>query len=228
MRANTDHDRHDANLLAAYLDGHLTEEERSSFTAHLAECEICRGALALYARGAAAGREETPQSLSSPINWRSPRAWLPLAATLLLTTSAALYVLRTGPHGPGTPTPTEATRPVPVPRVTTAPETPRAPTVSTGPRSGTAPRPRGSDSTTRGAGLRQVAGKTFKLIDGEWVDAAYDPFALQPEVEVASPEQRASILRQHRQLARYASLGARVLVVYEGTVYRFAASEVSR
>jgi len=73
---------------------------------------------------------------------------------------------------------------------------------------------------TRGGG-RRVAGKTFRLAAGEWVDASFDPAAGLPISDVNGPDQRSSLLARLPALAPYAALGERVLVVFEGTVYRF-------
>jgi len=73
---------------------------------------------------------------------------------------------------------------------------------------------------TRGAG-RRVAGKTFRLAAGEWTDASFDAAAELPITDVNGPDERAALLSRLPALAPYAALGARVVVVFEGTVYRF-------
>jgi Ca-activated chloride channel family protein len=66
-----------------------------------------------------------------------------------------------------------------------------------------------------------VAGKTFRLVFGEWIDADFDGSALLPEVSVSTPEERSALLARIPALVPYAALGERVLVVHDGTVYRF-------
>ena len=73
----------------------------------------------------------------------------------------------------------------------------------------------------RGGLTRNVAGKTFYLVAGEWVDAAYDPAAALPAKDVAGTAGRAAVLEKSPGLRRYAALGDGVTVVFEGTVYRF-------
>ena len=73
---------------------------------------------------------------------------------------------------------------------------------------------------TRGAG-RRVAGKTFRHTAGQWIDADFDAKAGLPITDVKGPDQRSSLLVRVPGLAPYAALGERVVVVFEGTVYRF-------
>jgi hypothetical protein len=89
--------------------------------------------------------------------------------------------------------------------------TTRQPAVETG----------GEDLLRRRGTERTVADKTFRLESGVWVDTRFDAAAGLESVSVSGPEQRATILRSTPQLAPYADLGARVIVVWERTVYRF-------
>lgn len=73
---------------------------------------------------------------------------------------------------------------------------------------------------TRGAG-RVIDGKTFRLIEGQWVDAGFDPAAGLPAVVIQGAEERANLLDGIPALAPYTGLGDRVTVVWQGTVYRF-------
>lgn len=68
---------------------------------------------------------------------------------------------------------------------------------------------------------RTVAGKTFRLESGTWVDASFDASAGLRSVTVAGPEERAAALTNNPQLAPYTELGDRVTIVWERTVYRF-------
>jgi hypothetical protein len=72
----------------------------------------------------------------------------------------------------------------------------------------------------RGAG-RIVGGKTFHLTAGEWVDSALDPAAAMQTVVVQGSEQRSALLARIPELAPFTDLGDRVVVVWDGTVYRF-------
>jgi hypothetical protein len=72
----------------------------------------------------------------------------------------------------------------------------------------------------RGAG-RIVAGKTFRLAGGEWVDSDFDPARGMPVTAVRGSVERAALIERVPELAAVAELGDRVLVVWNGTVYRF-------
>ena len=74
-------------------------------------------------------------------------------------------------------------------------------------------------------GERQAAGKTFRLVAGEWIDAAFDPGQALPTVVVSGADERSALLSRLPDLAPYAALGERVVVVFEGTVYRFTPTE---
>ncbi len=70
-------------------------------------------------------------------------------------------------------------------------------------------------------GAQKVGDKTFYLRDGAWVDSEFKPEAKLPEtaLDFGSDEYFALIQREP-QLARFFSLGERVVVVYKGRVYR--------
>lgn len=72
----------------------------------------------------------------------------------------------------------------------------------------------------RGAELK-VAGKTFRETSGVWTDTSFDPAARLPSVFARGPEERSNLLDRTPQLAPFADLGQRVVVVWEGTVYHF-------
>jgi hypothetical protein len=67
-----------------------------------------------------------------------------------------------------------------------------------------------------------VAGKSFRLVAGEWVDESYDRYALLPERAIGSAEERARVIAEVPALQPYIPLG-RVTVVHDGRVYRFSA-----
>lgn len=209
---------HDTNLLAAYLEGQLSEDERSRVVSHLARCRQCRETLAMYAQGTADGQRAPTVSGRSPIRWKDLRVWLPIAAVIAVSTGAAISVLRlteradrgaANTQAPVSDTPRETPPPAPVP----SPEPREA-----------VPAP---DETRADAGLdarrsgeRRVGAKTFRLVAGEWVDTQYDPLDLLPMVEAASAGERAALYERVPALRRYAGIGNRVLVVHEGSVYR--------
>ena len=72
----------------------------------------------------------------------------------------------------------------------------------------------------RRGGVKRVAGKAFRLVGGEWIDMSYEPMAGLPEVDIGGPDERRRILSRLPALAPYFALGERVVVVFEGTVYR--------
>lgn len=72
----------------------------------------------------------------------------------------------------------------------------------------------------RGA-TRTVAGKTFRMTGGEWLDSSFDLSTALPTVIVRGREERSKVLQDSPNLAPYAGLGDRVTVVWNGTVYRF-------
>jgi Ca-activated chloride channel family protein len=69
--------------------------------------------------------------------------------------------------------------------------------------------------------VRRVAGKTFYLIDGVWTDSEFKAESRLPEtVLVFGSDEYFALLKQHAKLGSYFSLGERVVVVFEGRVYR--------
>ena len=203
-------DVHDAGLLAAYVEDRLDDAERRAFTSHLAACPDCRQALAMLAR--APGLRPAASSRRA----LAPSVWVGVAAVVILATVA---VRRTGGPAPGdvavrpevqgiSPVPA-ASPPAPVatPPVTRAAEDPlRDPGLL----------------VKRGGGQRTIGGRSFHLRGGEWVDAAFDPAASLPVVRVKGPGDREAIAARVPALAPYLVLGDRVVVVVDGTVYRFS------
>ena len=208
---------HDPGLLAASLEGRLDPREREVLTAHLAGCAECRRALALLARAAHAGLIPRPTPVARP-GFALPR-WLPLAAVLVIAV-ATVTRLNWSPTPGGETLPSQAP-----PGVSMAPlpsPSEAAPSLASSPGSAE-PHPNTLDPgvlVTRGTG-RRVAGKTFRLAAGEWIDASFDPAAGLPITDVNGPDQRSALLSRLPALAPYAALGERVLVVFKGTVYRF-------
>jgi Ca-activated chloride channel family protein len=74
---------------------------------------------------------------------------------------------------------------------------------------------------TRTDAVRRVAGKTFYLIDGVWTDSEFKAESGLPEtVLVFASDEYFALLKQQAKLGSYFSLGERVVVVFEGRVYR--------
>jgi Ca-activated chloride channel family protein len=74
---------------------------------------------------------------------------------------------------------------------------------------------------TRTDAVRRVEGKTFYLIDGVWTDSEFKPEARLPETGlVFGSEQYFALLKQNPKLGSYFALGERVVVVFEGRVYK--------
>jgi anti-sigma factor RsiW len=210
---------HDPNLIAAYFEGRLQGGEKDRFTEHLAACAECRATLALMAREAEALGTVGPGSFGRGIV--SPRVWLPVAATLVVATVVGL---RSGWLTPAPPAPSPAAS-LPAPAVvdpSTLPPRSSPPTLGTPPPPTPAVSGRMDDGLlVKRGGERRVAGKTFRLVAGEWRDAAFDPLAGLPVVDVHGARERSALLSRLPALGPYAGLGPRVAVVHEGTVYRF-------
>ena len=69
--------------------------------------------------------------------------------------------------------------------------------------------------------VRRAAGKTFYLLDGVWTDSEFKAEAKLPEtVLVFGSDEYFALLKQHTKLGSFFSLGERVVVVFEGRVYR--------
>jgi Ca-activated chloride channel family protein len=80
------------------------------------------------------------------------------------------------------------------------------------------------DDDTRTDAVRRVEGKTFYLIDGVWTDSEFKAgLGLQETSLVFGSDEYFALLKQYPKLAGYFSLGERVVVVFEGRVYRVKA-----
>jgi hypothetical protein len=207
----------DLNALAAFIDRRLPEADHAGVVTHLVGCAECRALVAAYARGqmpvdVSAHESAGPRSRSL----FRPAVWLPIAATLALATTAALIVSR-GDRASIPPSTTPPIAPQPSrPPIDTAPQPSSPPPSSASPP----PADPGSLAARRGA-VRQINGKTFRLVAGEWIDSAYDPLALLPVQEITGPEARDALLSRVPLLAQYAALGPRVTVAHDGIVYQF-------
>jgi Ca-activated chloride channel family protein len=75
------------------------------------------------------------------------------------------------------------------------------------------------------AGMRSVGGKTFYLREGVWTDAEFKAEARLPETALAfGSDEYFALLKREPRLAEFFALGERVLVVYQGRVYRVNAT----
>jgi Ca-activated chloride channel family protein len=81
------------------------------------------------------------------------------------------------------------------------------------------------DDADRTDSLRRVAGKTFYLINGVWTDSEFKAESKLPETTVKfGSEEYFTLLKQNPKLGSYLALGERVVVVFEGRVYRVNAT----
>jgi Mg-chelatase subunit ChlD len=70
-------------------------------------------------------------------------------------------------------------------------------------------------------GAQKVGDKTFYLRESVWVDSEFKTEAKLPETTLAfGSDEYFDLLKREPQLARFFSLGERVVVVYKGRVYR--------
>lgn len=77
------------------------------------------------------------------------------------------------------------------------------------------------DNSYEPAQLRRIGSKTFYLRDGVWTDSEFKPDAgLQETALKFGSDEYYALLKQKPALANYFSLGERVVVVFEGRVYR--------
>ncbi len=73
--------------------------------------------------------------------------------------------------------------------------------------------------------VRRVGGKTFYLDNGVWIDSEFKADTRLPETVLTfAGEEYFALLKQHPKLGSYFSLGERVVVVFEGRVYRVNAA----
>jgi Ca-activated chloride channel family protein len=78
---------------------------------------------------------------------------------------------------------------------------------------------------TRTDAVQRVGGKTFYLLDGVWTDSEFKAETKLPETALTfGSDEYFAVLKQHPKLASFFSLGERVVVVFEGRVYRVSGS----
>ena len=69
--------------------------------------------------------------------------------------------------------------------------------------------------------MRKVGDKTFYFRDDVWTDSEFKADAKLPETAIEfGGEEYFALIKREPQLARFFSLGERVVVVYNGRVYR--------
>jgi len=77
----------------------------------------------------------------------------------------------------------------------------------------------------RSTSVRRAGGKTFYLVDGVWIDSEFKAESKLTETAVTfGSDEYYALLKQNPKLGSYFSLGERVVVVFEGRVYRVNAS----
>jgi Ca-activated chloride channel family protein len=73
--------------------------------------------------------------------------------------------------------------------------------------------------------VKRAGGKTFYLRDGAWTDSELKPEAQLPETTITfGSDEYFALLKQKPALAKFFSLAERVVVVFEGRVYRVNAA----
>lgn len=77
------------------------------------------------------------------------------------------------------------------------------------------------DLLTRRSAGRQVGNKTFRMSGGAWIDSEIDASRNWPTITVRGADERTELLARIPELAPYTELGHRVVVAWQGTVYRF-------
>lgn len=200
-------------VIAAFIDGRLSAGERADVVAHLAGCRDCRETLAAFAHG----HDVSPAPAARSSFMPKARVWLALAATLAVVTTAGVVIRRLPAPPLLAPAPAVSAPEPPAPDPADRATPPQPPLT---PPSTTPASPPAEDLTIRRSAVRQIGDKTFRLEAGEWVDATYDPLGMMP-IEPVPSGARAALLARIPDLAPFAALGPRVLVVHQGIVYRF-------
>jgi Ca-activated chloride channel family protein len=81
------------------------------------------------------------------------------------------------------------------------------------------------DRDSLSSAVRTVGGKTFYLRDGVWTDAEFKSDARLPETTIKfGSDDYFTLLKQKPRLGDFFALGERIVVVYEGKVYRVTAA----
>jgi len=81
------------------------------------------------------------------------------------------------------------------------------------------------DRDSLSSAVRTVGGKTFYLRESVWTDAEFKPEARLPETTMKfGSDEYFALLKQKPRLADFFALGERIVVVFEGKVYRITAA----
>ena len=73
--------------------------------------------------------------------------------------------------------------------------------------------------------VKNVGGKTFYLRDEVWTDSEFKPGWRLPETVIKfGSDEYFALLKQKRQLGDFFSLGEKVIVVFEGRIYKVTAA----
>ncbi|CAN5846778.1 VIT domain-containing protein [soil metagenome] len=81
------------------------------------------------------------------------------------------------------------------------------------------------DQDSLSSAVRTVGGKTFYLREDVWTDAEFKPEARLPETTMKfGSDDYFALLKQKPRLADFFALGERIVVVFEGRVYRIMAA----
>ena len=75
------------------------------------------------------------------------------------------------------------------------------------------------------SGVKNVGGKTFYLREGVWTDSEFKTDSKLPETIIKfGSDEYFALLKQKPRLGDFFALGEKVVVVFEGKVYRVNAS----
>ncbi|HEX9424518.1 MAG TPA: hypothetical protein VF899_14870, partial [Pyrinomonadaceae bacterium] len=81
------------------------------------------------------------------------------------------------------------------------------------------------DKDSPSSAVRTAGGKTFYLREGVWTDSEFKAGTNLPETVLKfGSDDYFALLRQKPRLAEFFSLGERVVVVFEGRIYRVNAA----
>lgn len=81
------------------------------------------------------------------------------------------------------------------------------------------------DKDSASYAIKSVGGKTFYLTDGVWTDSEFKAGSTLPETAIKfGSDEYFALLKQNPKLGAFFSLGERVVVVFEGRVYRVNAA----
>lgn len=82
------------------------------------------------------------------------------------------------------------------------------------------------EAEDKSTGVQRVGGKTFYLREDVWTDAEFKTEARLPETTLTfGSDAYFALLKREPRLAEFFALGERVVVVYQGQVYRVSASK---